>query len=161
MKKIWTRSVAGILSFFMALMMFNMPVYADSYEVQEPIPIEMIENDVATNFVPMVEDQDTGWYKQKDRDGSVSFDKLVADAIIQILMQEAPEIARAAAQTIANEIIESQSMGAYYTRYLNSQVVDKCTQRYYYSYDWYSDPLRTNYIGTTNGGIQTINLCRR
>ena len=161
MKKIWTRSIAGILSFFMGLMMFNMPVYADNYEVQETIPIEMFESNAPTSFAPAAEAPDDGWYKQKDREGSVKFDQLVIDVVIQIIMKAAPGAATAAVQDLANKIIESQSMGAYYIRYLNSQVVDKCTQRYYYSYDWYSDPTHTTYIGTTNTGIQTVNLCRR
>ena len=123
--------------------------------------LEMVESEVPLNFIDEVELQEAGWYKQKVGDGSATFDKFVIDAIVAVLTSKAPGIKKAAAEAIANYILNNHLQGSYYTKYLNSQVVDKCTQNYYYSYDWYSDPGRTNYIGTTDTGIQTVNLCRR
>ena len=123
--------------------------------------IFQVESEVPLNFIDEVELQEAGWYKQKVGDGSATFDKFVIDAIVAVLTSKAPGIKKAAAEAIANYILNNHLQGSYYTKYLNSQVVDKCTQNYYYSYDWYSDPGRTNYIGTTDTGIQTVNLCRR
>ena len=160
-QKYLTRVIAGILSALMCMMLLNMPVYADTYELYQATPREMVESEVPLNFIDEVELQEAGWYKQKVGDGSATFDKFVIDAIVAVLTSKAPGIKKAAAEAIANYILNNHLQGSYYTKYLNSQVVDKCTQNYYYSYDWYSDPGRTNYIGTTDTGIQTVNLCRR
>lgn len=160
-QKYLTRVIAGILSALMCMMLLNMRVYADTYELYQATPGEMVESEVPLNFIDEVELQEAGWYKQKVGDGSATFDKFVIDAIVAVLTSKAPGIKKAAAEAIANYILNNHLQGSYYTKYLNSQVVDKCTQNYYYSYDWYSDPGRTNYIGTTDTGIQTVNLCRR
>ena len=147
-QKYLTRVIAGILSALMCMMLLNMRVYADTYELYQATPGEMVESEVSLNFIDEVELQE-------------AFDKFVIDAIVAVLTSKAPGIKKAAAEAIANYILNNHLQGSYYTKYLNSQVVDKCTQNYYYSYDWYSDPGRTNYIGTTDTGIQTVNLCRR
>ena len=161
MKKIWTRSIAGILSFLMGLMMFNMPVYADDYDFGKSNAAVITENNEMTALSGAMYRQDTGWYKEELGKGSVAFDKFVLDQIIKALTAAAPGIIGDAVEDLANYIYENEIKSSYYIKYLNSQVVDKCTQRYYYSYDWYTDPECTNYVGTTQTQPQLINLCRR
>lgn len=160
-QKSFTRFIAGILSFFMCITMISMPVYADNNETRLMASVGIQETDVVLDFSAVAETQDNGWYKQKISDGSATFERQVLSAILSIILSAAPGIAQDAAENIANYILDNHYVAAYYTKYLNSQVVDSCTQRYYYSYDWYSDAARTNYIGTTDTGIQTVNLCRR
>lgn len=138
-----------------------MPVYADNNETRSIASVGIQETDVVPDFSAEVETQDNGWYKQKITDGSAAFDKFVIGSMIAVIMTAAPGVARGAAEVIANYFLDNHYVSAYYTKYLNSQMVDSCTQRYYYSYDWYSDRERKNYVGTTDTGIQTVNLCRR
>lgn len=138
-----------------------MPVYADNNETRSMASVRIQETDVVPDFSAEVEAQDDGWYKQKITDGSAAFDRMFLSVIVAAMMGSAPGIAQAAAEAIANYILDNHLEAAYYTKYLNSQMVDSCTQRYYYSYDWYSDAKRTNYIGTTDTGMQTVNLCKR
>ena len=123
-QKYLTRVIAGILSALMCMMLLNMPVYADTYELYQATPGEMVESEVPLNFIDEVELQEAGWYKQKVGDGSATFDKFVIDAIVAVLTSKAPGIKKAAAEAIANYILNNHLQGSYYTKYLNSQVVD-------------------------------------
>lgn len=64
-QKYLTRVIAGILSALMCMMLLNMPVYADTYELYQATPGEMVESEVPLNFIDEVELQEAGWYKQK------------------------------------------------------------------------------------------------
>ena len=45
-QKYLTRVIAGILSALMCMMLLNMPVYADTYELYQATPGEMVESEV-------------------------------------------------------------------------------------------------------------------
>lgn len=62
-QKYLTRVIAGILSALMCMMLLNMPVYADTYELYQATPGEMVESEVPLNFIDEVELQEAGWYK--------------------------------------------------------------------------------------------------
>lgn len=68
-QKYLTRVIAGILSALMCMMLLNMPVYADTYELYQATPGEMVESEVPLNFIDEVELQEACWYKQKVGDG--------------------------------------------------------------------------------------------
>lgn len=50
-QKYLTRVIAGILSALMCMMLLNMPVYADTYELYQATPGEMVESEVPLNFI--------------------------------------------------------------------------------------------------------------
>ena len=60
-QKYLTRVIAGILSALMCMMLLNMPVYADKYELYQVAPGEMVESEVSLNSIDEAELQEAGW----------------------------------------------------------------------------------------------------
>jgi len=156
-QKTFTRFIAGILSFLVCFVMFSIPVYADDSGVQQSGSIVFTQN----SEQELAYTQDSGWYRQEVRRGNARIEKATASVVLEALKRVAPGIGSEVFSLIVSYILDHDLKDAYYIYYLNSQVVDSCTQRYYYTYAWYADANYTVYIGSTDTGIQTVNLCRR
>lgn len=161
MKKNWIRSIAGILSFLVGFVMFNMPVYADNYGFEQYMCIDVIDNSNQTVLSDSIAAREAGWYKQEVHRGSAKFEKMILSSIFNTLIGVAPGVIGDALEDVAQYFLDNHYESAYYIKYLNSQVVDKCTQNLYYTYEWYSDSNYTNLVGISETGIETVNLCRR
>lgn len=101
-QKIFTRFIAGILSFLVCFVMFSVPVYADDSGLQQSESIVFTQN----SEQELAYTQDAGWYRQEIRRGNAKIEKGAASVVLEALKRVAPGIASDAFSAIVSYILD-------------------------------------------------------